>query len=647
MTNILFSSWGSEVVGSTSPHAAPVEVESLMFPAGFEDGRELKAFMGWDGIIIRNGAVNMVDMCREYMKRVQQESCGQCTPCRLGTRIMRDILERICRGEGMEGDLDELEGLALKVKDASMCDIGQTTPIPILDAIIHFRDQFVAAIEAGKPVRKRKYLSKVTAPCTNACPSHLDIPGYVEAIRLGRYEEALGIVRLDCSLPGVIGRVCVRPCESSCRRGLLDGPVSIKHLKRFAADYELEHDREPSFPKLARKEKTVAIVGGGPAGLACAYYLGLRGYASTVFESLPEPGGMAAVGIPDYRLPRDILRREAQFVEMLGAEIRYNVCVGRDITLDQILHQYHAVFLASGAHDATKMRCQGEDAGYEGFMTGVGFLREVAFGQKPLEGKKIVVIGGGNVAIDCVRSALRLGFIDVNLVYRRTEAEMPADSVEILEAKEEGVRFNFLTQPTKILAENSRVAGLECLRMKLGEPDDSGRRRPVPVEGSNFIIEADAVIPAIGQRCDLSYIQPELDVPFTRWNTVVASEQTFQVDDRPIFTGGDCFYGPLTLIAALASGKDGARFIAQYLEKGECEPENNDYMGGLIQDLGVFNPEERMPISGGRARVHPKILGPEIRTATFDEVEAGYDASQALIEASRCLRCYRIGLAEL
>ena len=258
-----------------------------------------------------------------------------------------------------------------------------------------------------------------------------------------------------------------------------------------------------------------------------------------------------------------------------------------------------------------------------------------------------MVIGGGNVAIDCVRSALRLGFIDVNLVYRRSEVEMPADPVEILEAKEEKVRFNFLTQPIKVLAQNNRVTGLECLRMELGEPDDSGRRRPVPVEGSNFIIEADAVIPAIGQRCDLGYIQPELDIPFTRWNTVAASEQTFQVDDRPIFTGGDCFYGPLTLIAALASGKNGARFIAQYLERGGCRPENNDHMENLIQDLGVFDPEERMSISGGRARIHPEMLDPETRTATFDEVESGYNAAQALIEASRCLRCYRIGLAAL
>ena len=258
-----------------------------------------------------------------------------------------------------------------------------------------------------------------------------------------------------------------------------------------------------------------------------------------------------------------------------------------------------------------------------------------------------MVIGGGNVAIDCVRSALRLGFIDVNLVYRRSEVEMPADPVEILEAKEEEVRFNFLTQPIKVLAQNNRVTGLECLRMELGEPDDSGRRRPVPVEGSNFIIEADAVIPAIGQRCDLGYIQPELDIPFTRWNTVAASEQTFQVDDRPIFTGGDCFYGPLTLIAALASGKNGARFIAQYLERGGCRPENNDHMENLIQDLGVFDPDERMPISGGRARIHPAMLDPETRTATFDEVESGYNAAQALIEASRCLRCYRIGLAAL
>jgi formate dehydrogenase beta subunit len=647
MERLLFSTWGVRGKGNRDPNAVVMKIPDHEFPKTFQDGREIRAFMGWDGIVLADGSVNIVDMCREYMKKAQQESCGQCTPCRMGTRLMRDILERICRGEGKKEDLDGLEDLATKVKDASMCEIGQTSPIPILDALANFRDLFLQTVDAAEPVSEGKYLSSVTAPCIQACPSHLNVPGYVEAIRLGRYDEALKVGRRDCNLSGVIGRVCVRPCEANCRRGLLNDPVSIKRLKRFVADYEREHGSEPTFPQTIRKEKKVAIVGAGPAGLSCAFYLGLRGYESTIFESLSEPGGMAAVGIPDYRLPRHILRREAGFVEKMGARIEYNVQVGRDITLEEILHSHDAVFLASGAHKPFVMGIKGEDAGYEGFMNGVTFLREMSFGNRPLEGEKIVVIGGGNVAFDCVRSALRIGFSDAKLVYRRTENEMPADRLEVLEAREEKVGFHFLTQPIKILAEENRVIGLECLRMELGEPDESGRRRPVPVKDSNFIMAADAVVTAIGQICDLSYIHPESGVPFTRWNTVSADAQTFQVDGLPVFTGGDCFYGPLTLIAAIASGKNGARFIAQYLEKGICRPEDSDYMEGLFDKIGVFDPLEQIPISGGLARIHRKTLPPETRTRTFEEVEFGYTAAEALKEASRCLRCYRIGLVAL
>ena len=648
MSQVMFSSWGSHVIGSVEQNACPVELETVGLPESFGDGRPIKAFMGWNGVILRDPAVDIVDMAREYMAKTQQESCGQCVPCRLGTRVMLDILERICSGEGREGDLERLEHLAIQVRDASMCEIGQTTPVPILHALTHFRERFEAAIKDRKTASKGSYLSKVTAPCANACPSHLDIPSYVENIRLGKFEEALKIVRRDCSLPGTIGRVCVRPCEFNCRRGLLDESISIKFLKRFAADYELEHGKEPRFPTMDTKKDKMAVIGAGPAGLSCAYYLGLRGYKSVIFETLPEPGGMAAVGIPDYRLPRSILRRECDFVEKMGCEIRYNTHVGRDITLDEIFAQgFKAVFIGSGAHAASSMRCDGEDAGYEGFMNGVDFLREVALGEKPLQGKKIAVIGGGNVAIDCVRTALRLGFTDVNLVYRRTEAEMPADEVEIRDAKEENIRFNFLTQPIKILAENNKVTGLECLRMELGEPDDSGRRRPVSVEGSNFVIEADAVVPAIGQVCDLSYITPEAGIELTRWKTVVVNKGTFQVDNKPVFSGGDCETGPLTLIAALAAGKKAARFMAQYAENGQCKLDNNDLMEGMIEQLGVFEKNEKMPVMGALHRAHPNMLDPETRVDTFDEVEEGFNPAQAMKEASRCLRCYRIGLAAL
>jgi formate dehydrogenase beta subunit len=645
MSSIIFSSWGSEVSGSADQGASPIENESLKIPDGFDDGREIKAFMGWDGIVLRHGSVNIVDMAREYMKRAQRESCGQCTPCRLGTRVMLTILERMCEGQGTEADLEQLESLAKQVKDSSMCDIGQTTPIPILHALEHFRDRFEKVIKEAKPVPKGRYISKVTAPCINACPSHLDIPGYVEKIKLGRFDEALETIRNDCCLPGTIGRVCVRPCEFNCRRGIIDDPVSIKFLKRFCADEELAYEREPDFPEVERKKDKVAIVGAGPAGLSCAYYLGLRGYSCTIFESLPEPGGMAAVGIPDYRLPREILRREAEFIEKLGGEIKYNMHLGRDISLEDIKSKgFKAVFLGSGSHDALKMRCEGEDAGYEGFMSGVEFLRRVAFGEKPLQGKKIVVVGGGNVALDCVRSALRLGFEDVNLVYRRTEKEMPADDVEIADAKEEKIKFNFLTQPVKVLAEKGKVVGLECLKMELGEMDESGRRRPVPVEGSNFTIEADAMVPAIGQVTVLDYIEDDSGIETTRWNTVVVDERTFQSADKSVFSGGDCVTGPNTLIAALAAGKNAARFIARHLEKGECKLDDDDRMTGLFERLGVYDPDEKMPIPGGRKGIHLKMLDPETRVHTFDEVEEGMSIPDAVKEASRCLRCYRIGL---
>jgi formate dehydrogenase (NADP+) beta subunit len=636
MGNVAFSTWRGE---------AGTHVEAPKIAEQMGDGRPVKAFMGWNGMIVRDPSVNAVDMAREYMARAQAESCGQCIPCRMGTRVMLEILERICAGQGTEADLRRLDDLARQVKDLSMCDIGQTTPIPILDALAHFREQFQEAIRQGKAISRGQYIAHTTAPCTNACPSHLDIPRYVEKIRLGQFEEALAVIRNDCSLPGTVGRVCVRPCEFNCRRGLLDEPISIKFLKRFAADYELEHGWDPPFSPVPVKKERVAIVGAGPAGLACAYYLGQRGYRSTIFESLPEPGGMAAVGIPDYRLPREILRREADLVEKLGAEIRYNVHVGRDITLEDLAAQkYGAVFLASGAHGSSKIGCEGEDQGYQGLLHGVVFLREIALGRKPIEGRKMVVIGGGNVAIDCVRTALRIGFEDVNLVYRRTEVEMPADKVEIHDAKEEKIQFHFLTQPIRVLAENGKVVGLECIRMELGEPDKSGRRRPVPVDGSNFTIDADAVVPAIGQFCVFDYVTPESGIALTRWSTLIVEKGTLRAEAQPVFGGGDCVSGPLTLIAAIADGKRAARFIVQYLETGGCVAGDRDHMENLVYDLGVFDKKEKMVVTGGQSRVQLKMMDPETRVHSFDEVEEGYGIPEAMKEASRCLRCYRIAL---
>lgn len=602
--------------------------------------------MGWDGLFVHDETLNLVDMARAYMDQARKESCGQCFPCRLGTKEMSAILERLCSGKGSPADLDRLESLASFVSRSSRCDIGQTSPRPILDLLKHRRQAFLEAIDGKTPISRGRYVFKVTAPCINACPSHLNIPEYVEKIRDGRWDQALATIRNDCCLPGVVGRVCVRPCEFNCRRQRIDAGIAIRALKRYAADMELESGQTAPLSPGPAKDQKVAIIGAGPAGLACAYYLGRRGYKSTIFEALDEPGGMAAVGIPDYRLPRLILRGEADQVKKLGCEIRYGVNVGVDVTLDDLkLQGYGAIFVGVGAHAASKMRCEGEDAGYECFMTGVEFLRRVADGEKPVEGDKLLVIGGGNVAMDCVRSGLRLGFSDVNLLYRRTRAEMPADPAEISEAQEEGVKLHYLVAPLRIIAENGKVTGLECQKMELGEPDASGRRSPVAVEGANFVIECDAIVPAIGQVCVVDCVLPPDEVEISKRKTLLTHDITRRTNQPYIFSGGDCVTGPATLIAALAAGKNAARFIEQFLTTGQSVPEDGDYMELLISRLGVFYPKEKMPYSDTTRKLHPPVLEPEIRIKSFAEVEGQVSPAMAVKEAARCLRCYRIAMA--
>ncbi|MCF8106444.1 MAG: FAD-dependent oxidoreductase [Desulfohalobiaceae bacterium] len=641
-TGVKFSTWGHWSEEDSKPAHS-------QFQFVFGGNRKLKAFMGWDGIVVLDDSVDIIDMCREYMLRVKNASCGQCFPCRLGSDEMSAILQRICDGYGRDGDIERLKELAHVMKDTSKCGIGETTPRPLLDALNHYRDLFESAIAEGKRRFQGSYLYKITAPCTEACPSHLDIPGYIENIRLGYYDKSLEVVRNDCPLPGTIGRVCVRPCESQCRRALVDEAIAIKTLKRFAADYEIAHQQEPRFTLPPKKQGRVAVIGAGPAGLSCAFYLGRLGYQSTIFEALPEPGGMAAVGIPDYRLPRQLLRHEVELIEKTGAEIRYNTRVGQDISVEQIKNEgYRAIFVGVGAHEPSSMRCEGEEAGYEGFMTGVEYLRRIALGEKPLSGKKAVVVGGGNVAMDCVRSSLRLGFKEVNLVYRRTLSEMPADQVEIEEAQEEGVIFNFQIQPVRILAENGKVRALECLRMQMGQPDASGRRRPEPIKDSNFEIECEAIIPAIGQTCSVDLVLPEeRGIELTRWKTIEVDDYTFRTGQQRIFGGGDCATGPASLIEALNAGKKAAKYINQFLDQNTCYSEDDDHMEKLLSLMKVYHPNEKVPFRGFEKRARQKALDPDLRIKSFDEVEAGLTEPQAIREASRCLRCYRIGLAAL
>ncbi|MCG6894040.1 MAG: FAD-dependent oxidoreductase [Desulfobacteraceae bacterium] len=646
MNDILFSSWGGNIVDNRDKDPGAFQVpESLAFPETFGKDEAVKALIGWYGLVLRSADVHVVDLCRSYIEAVSQASCGKCIPCRTGTNVMAGILQRICAGKGKTGDLKRLRELAETIRAASKCQVGQTGPVALIDALSHFEEVFRDAITSGEVIEAGDYRSTVSAPCMDACPIHLDIPTYVECIREGRYQDALEVIRERLPLPGVVGRVCVRPCEENCRRANMDDSVSIKYLKRFVADQELACHCRPHYTVDQPSEKTgkVAVVGAGPAGVTCAYHLARRGHEVTIYESLGEPGGMAAMGIPDYRLPRDVLQTEVGWIEDLGVKIHYNTAVGKDIKLSELEEQNDAVFVGIGAQNSTSMRVEGEDKGYEGFIPGVAYLRAVNEGYDPYpEGKKMVVIGGGNVAIDCVRCSFRIGKEDVHLVYRRTEKEMPADDVEIEDAKEEKVKFHFLTTPVRILEKDNKVVGLECIQMKLGEPDASGRRRPVPVEGSEFVFDCDLVIPAIGQRVDLSLLESVDGVETTRWQTLVVDEFTKQSTRPKIFSAGDCETGPGALITACAGGRKAAINIDRMINGLELVWEEGDHFDKLFDAVKLYDADEDIGIPGGGPRKHLKMLPPDSRKYTFDEVEAGFPVADAVAEARRCLRCYRV-----
>ena len=450
------------------------------------------------------------------------------------------------------------------------------------------------------------------------------------------------------ALPGVCGKVCVRPCEFNCRRLLLDEAIHIKAIKRHIIEYEVDHGQPLKFTSdiPARKEK-VAIVGAGPAGIAAAFYLSRRGYPVTIFEALPEGGGMAAVGIPDYRLPRDFLNYEIDIVKSCGVSIIYDTVVGKDITLQQLREQgVKALFIGVGAHESKKMGVDGEDKGYRGFIPGVAFLRNLNLGKEVPLGERLVVVGGGNVAIDCVRSAVRLGFKDVRLLYRRSRAEMPADEVEIREAEEERIVFHYLTLPTRLIAEDGAVKAVECIRMELGEPDASGRRRPMPVQGSEFIIETDVVISAIGQDSDLFLLGSE-PIEVSKWGTIKVDERSMETSLAGVFSGGDCVTGPASLVEALAAGSDAALAIDRYLNGQEPELPLYRKLEKFAGTVKVFDKNESMGLLGGKPRPAISCLPVEERVRSFQEVDLGLTAETAVEDADRCLRCYRVALLAL
>ena len=449
-------------------------------------------------------------------------------------------------------------------------------------------------------------------------------------VKVGKYKEALEIIMEDLPLPGVLGRICPHGCEDACRRCDVDQPVAIRDLKRLAADKfdcrEVELECAP-----AREEK-VAIIGSGPAGLSCAYHLARKGILSTIYESLPEPGGMLRVGIPAHRLPREILDQEIEVITNLGVEMKTNTALGKDVAVDDLLSNgYKAVYLALGAHKGIELGIPGEKA--NGVRQGVDFLKEVNLSGKADVGKKVAIIGGGNVAIDVARAAVRLGAGEVSIIYRRTRNEMPAWEEEIQAAEDEGTQITYLSAPQEVLTRDGKVVGLRCIRMELSEPDSSGRKRPIPVPGSEYDIEIDQLIPAIGQRPDLSAIEDVTDLTFSRWGTTDVDSVTFATEREGVFAGGDLQTGPWVAIGAIGAGKEAAESILRYIE-GRDMAEGRE---PIVYDDPWYRPvpedEPKMP------RAKMAELPVEKRQGNFDEVELGYAEAAGQAEAARCLNC--------
>jgi len=472
------------------------------------------------------------------------------------------------------------------------------------------------------------------APCVQTCPAGTNVQGYVALVRAGRYQEAVNLIREKIPLPGTLGRICPAPCESACRRAEVDAPLAIRELKRFAADQV--NLSELPLPEIENLPEKVAVVGSGPAGLTVAYYLRLKGYGITIFEALDQPGGMLRVGIPDYRLPTDILDNEINFILKHGIEIKTGVRFGKDLSLEDLRKDgFSAVFLGVGAHDSLRMHIPGEDEA-ENVIDAIGFLRDVNLGKRKTPGRRVVVVGGGNVAIDAARVAKRLGAENVTVVYRRSEQEMPAYPEEIKGAKEEGVEFSFLTAPASIQSQDGKVAGFKCIRTELGPPDASGRRRPVPIEGSEFVIACDAVIPAIGQKIDVSWTEKEPDLKLTKRDTFDVNPHTFQTSIPDVFAAGDMVTGPATVIEAISAGHKAVaaidRFfrgedLAQYAQELAAEETPGTDWQEIPKNI------ERVP------RVAPIHLDPAQRTQNFSEVDRNFSENEAKKEAARCVDC--------
>lgn len=621
----------------------PTELTGL---ADFAPHRKTKAFLADRGFLVFDRDMSLVDAFSQYMVQAARESCGRCAPCRVGTQRMRDLLQKFSAGSTGNGILDDLREIAEQVAETSLCGMGQSCARALLDALRYFPDEF-KPLKPAQAIFQHSFVY-TTAPCIEACPSKIDVPRYIDGVKGGKFDFALGVILDKYSMAASCGRVCVRFCELACRRRSAEGAVGIRMLKRYAADQAIANDRLRFTPSPLQHKQRVAVIGAGPTGITCAYKLLLGGFPVDVFDAQQAAGGMALIGIPSYRLPKDVLKAETEeVIRQLGGHFFYDKVLGQDFTVDDLLDKgYDAVFLAYGASRGSLLGISNEDPKLAGYASGVDFLyqvhQHVEHGEPFAVSGDVIVVGGGNVAMDCVRSARRMGARSVRLVYRRTIEDMPAEDDEIVAAQREGIIFDCLTNPSGLVVENGAVSGVNLVRMRQTELDSRGRRSVEALPDSAFFMRCDLLVAAIGQQVEAAVLTPEEGIERDRWNCITVDPDTLETSRQGVFAGGDCVLGPLTLVNALDHGERAAAAISDYLLHGQVRVSPERRMQNFLAKNDFFSGECLKTTPLHKDPVTLPELDASERIKHFGEVDRVISKEDAYAEADRCLRCYRL-----
>ncbi len=617
-------------VQTGGPSGGCIPQEMFDTPVDYETLGKLGSIMGSGGMVVMDEDNCMVDVARYFIEFTHSESCGKCVPCRVGLDKALRILNNFSNGKGVESDLEALDELGRMIRDMSLCGLGQTAPNPVLTTMRHFRHEFEDHIRA-KRCRAGVCENLALSPCENSCPLHMNIPRFLQLYKEDRLEEAFESVILDNPLPASTGRVCQHPCDDRCRRKNIDESVNIRDVHRLIADSIYASDRYPELmdrivaKKLARTEKNVAVVGAGPTGLACAFYLSLLGHNVTIYESNPAAGGMLRYALPEYRLPKPALDREIELIEKLGVKFIFNTAVGFDVPLNDLDVNYDAVFLAIGTWKEAWVYMPGTEL--KGVMPALLFLEAVSKSEQVNLGKKVVVIGGGNAAIDSARTALRMG-ADVTVIYRRERKDMPAIVEETEAAEAEGANFVFLAAPHRVVGFHGVVKAIEVVKTKLGEFDATGRRKPVPTDEIQ-VFKCDTVILAVGEKVDMDFAKAS-GLTLKESGTVEVDRFSLETSRTKFYAGGDVISGASNVSNAMGYGKKAARNIDEQLMGTKRFP----------QLAEKFEYDQTPPAQSSECpRQVPGSVPARERVQNFEEVSLGLTAVEALEEATRCLRC--------